>query len=382
MAQAAVPAANAIAANAVVAFIEYSEYEGYKIIVPKKFSSDDSKLLMRLQVLAIDEHAVSGVKRDTIVNTAAWTTEGQPCVHINFCPVSRDAFNYSAFRPLSLVEKCGRIVAGVCVTSLGQCCQLAQRPKSLPLGLDNSLELLLERLWPIRNTNLVHNDRQDTSNRSPSTTSATYLPHTSTTITEARKESLEAITRRRRRNSNEWDDYAAEAPKPKRAHTAQTSRPSSESTLKEPTFLSTSTVPDRGDIIHAPTAEITNLTPLSASTSKADMMNYLELDNKIKCETRFPHQTCRELDLECNGWEEKLKWQDAQSPFRPTITSSSIPTALPNLWMDLGLGVESSADAQCGNSMFSEVPQDWINPMSVEFCIGVLEQAYPSGYPY
>ncbi|KAI1561179.1 hypothetical protein PtrEW4_010772 [Pyrenophora tritici-repentis] len=81
----------------------------------------------------------------------------------------------------------------------------------------------------------------DTSNRSPSTTSATYLPHTST---------------------------------------AQTSRPSSESALTEPTFLSTSTVPDRGDIIHAPTGEITNLTPLSASTSKADMMNYLKLDKE------------------------------------------------------------------------------------------------------
>ncbi|KAI1559189.1 hypothetical protein PtrEW13061_012455, partial [Pyrenophora tritici-repentis] len=171
------------AANAVVAFIEYSEYKGYKIIVPEQFSLD-SELLRQLQVSAIDAHAVSGVKRDTIVNTAAWTTEGQPCVHINFCPVSRDAFNYSAFRPLSLVEKCGRIVAGVCVTSLGQCWQLAQDEKSLPLDLDNNLGLLLKRLWPGRNTNLVHNDRQvrainmrvespkDTSDPSPSTTSA------------------------------------------------------------------------------------------------------------------------------------------------------------------------------------------------------------------
>ena len=85
--------------------------------MPKQFS-DDSELLMQLQVLAIDAGAVSGVKRDTIVNTAAWTTEGEPCVHINFCPFLRDAFDYSAFLPLSLVEKCGRIVAGVCVTPL------------------------------------------------------------------------------------------------------------------------------------------------------------------------------------------------------------------------------------------------------------------------
>ncbi|XP_014550626.1 hypothetical protein COCVIDRAFT_31692 [Bipolaris victoriae FI3] len=50
MAQDAVPAANAIAANAVVAFIEYSEYNGYKIIMPKQFSSNDSNLLRELQV--------------------------------------------------------------------------------------------------------------------------------------------------------------------------------------------------------------------------------------------------------------------------------------------------------------------------------------------
>ncbi|KAF1352626.1 hypothetical protein EJ07DRAFT_183371 [Lizonia empirigonia] len=77
MAQAAAPAGNATAADA---FIEYSEYKGYTIIVPKQFSPDDSKLLMKLQVLAINARAVSGVKKDTIVNTAAWTTEGQPCV--------------------------------------------------------------------------------------------------------------------------------------------------------------------------------------------------------------------------------------------------------------------------------------------------------------
>ncbi|PZD27912.1 hypothetical protein A1F97_10665, partial [Pyrenophora tritici-repentis] len=252
MAQAAVPVANAIAANAVVAFIEYSEYKGYKIIVPEQFSLD-SELLRQLQVSAIDAHAVSGVKRDTIVNTAAWTTEGQPCVHINFCPVSRDAFNYSAFRPLSLVEKCGRIVAGVCVTSLGQCWQLAQDEKSLPLDLDNNLGLLLKRLWPGRNTNLVHNDRQvrainmrvespkDTSDPSPSTTSAICSPSTLTTTTEVREDNLKTIKRRRRRKSNEWDDYAAGAPEPKRAHTAQTSRPSSESARIKPKISSTST---------------------------------------------------------------------------------------------------------------------------------------------
>lgn len=113
MAQDAVPAANAIAANAVVAFIEYSEYNGYKIIVPKQFSSDDSNLLRELQVQAIDAGAVSKVKRDTMVNTAAWTTKGQPCVHVNFRPILRDNFDYSAFLPLSLVEKCGHVVAGV-----------------------------------------------------------------------------------------------------------------------------------------------------------------------------------------------------------------------------------------------------------------------------
>lgn len=42
-----------------MAFVEYSEYDGYTIIVPKQFPPDDSKLLMQLQVLAIDAHAVS-----------------------------------------------------------------------------------------------------------------------------------------------------------------------------------------------------------------------------------------------------------------------------------------------------------------------------------
>ncbi|KAI1522328.1 hypothetical protein PtrSN001A_011805, partial [Pyrenophora tritici-repentis] len=225
MAQAEAPAATAV--DAVVAFTEYSEYKGYTIIVPKQFSSKDSKLLMKLQVLVIDADAVSGVKRDTIVNTAAWTTEGQPCVHINFRPVTKNNF----------------------------------------------------KLGPIRNTNLVHNDHQNTSNCSLNTTSAICSPSTLTTTTEVREDNLGAITGRRRRNSNEWDDYAARAPEPKRAHTAQTSRPSSESAPIKPKISSTSTVPDREDIIHAPTAEIRNLLPLPASTSKARMMDYLGLNN-------------------------------------------------------------------------------------------------------
>ncbi|EMD66401.1 hypothetical protein COCSADRAFT_137996 [Bipolaris sorokiniana ND90Pr] len=133
MAQDAVPAANAIvcgqalllspltqkqAAKVIVAFIEHSEYNGYKIITPKQFSSDDSNLLRELQVQAIDAGAVSKVKRDTMVNMAAWTTKGQPCVHVNFRPILRDNLNYLAFLTLSFMEKCGHVVAGVCVTSL------------------------------------------------------------------------------------------------------------------------------------------------------------------------------------------------------------------------------------------------------------------------
>ncbi|KAI2483755.1 hypothetical protein Ptr902_06072 [Pyrenophora tritici-repentis] len=281
MAQAAAPAANAAASNAVVAFTEYPKY---KILVPGHFSPDDSEILRDLQEQAIQAGAVSGVRKDTMVNMAAWTNEAsaRPCIHINFCPISRGKFDYLAFSPLSLVEECGFVIAGVCVTSIRQISQLRQDSKlpKIRNTLDDKINKILRRLKSTFECNRVHQDRQDTLDRSPSTTSGTYLPHTSKPTTETRKESLEAITRRRRRNSNEWDDYAAEAPKPKRAHTAQTSRPSSESALTEPTFLSTSTVPDRGDIIHAPTAEITNLTPLSASTSKADMMNYLELDNK------------------------------------------------------------------------------------------------------
>jgi hypothetical protein len=143
--------------------------------VPKQFSSDDSNLLRELQVQAIDAGAVSKVKRDTMVNMAAWTTKGQPCVHVNFRPILRDNFDYSAFLPLSLVEKCGHVVAGVCVTSLDHCWQLDQRIKSLPLSLDDSLGSLLERylhgytfetltdqcrLWLRLETNLNHNNRQ------------------------------------------------------------------------------------------------------------------------------------------------------------------------------------------------------------------------------
>ncbi|KAI1533294.1 hypothetical protein PtrSN002B_010391 [Pyrenophora tritici-repentis] len=330
MAQAEAPAATA--ANAVVAFTEYSGCKGYRIIVPKQFSTKDSKLLMKLQISAIDAHAVSGVERDTIVNTAAWTTEGQPCVHINFCPVSRDDFNYPAFCPLSLVEKCGRIVAGVCVVSLGQCRQLAQRSKHLPLDLDNNLGLLLERLWPRRNTNLVHDDRQvrainmrfesleDTSNPSPSTTSAICSQSTLTTTTEARKDNLGVITRRRRRNSN---DCAAEAPEPKRAYTAPTFRLSSESVFRKPTSSSTSTVPDR-DIIHAPTAEIGNLTPLPASTSKADMMVCLGLDNKIHGLLLKEAYQARDLIYKSLG---HLSWKDLPVEVRQKATLGMVKNA-------------------------------------------------------
>ncbi|KAF2023103.1 hypothetical protein EK21DRAFT_12255, partial [Setomelanomma holmii] len=95
------------------AFIEYSDYNGYTIIVPKQFSPDNSELLMQLQVLAIDAHAVSGVERDTMVNMAAWTTEAQPrpSLHINFRPVLIDSLDYERFTPLSLVEKGGLVVA-------------------------------------------------------------------------------------------------------------------------------------------------------------------------------------------------------------------------------------------------------------------------------
>ncbi|EDU46072.1 hypothetical protein PtrSN002B_010637 [Pyrenophora tritici-repentis] len=262
MAQAAAPAANAAASNAVVAFTEYPKY---KILVPGHFSPDDSEILRDLQEQAIQAGAVSGVRKDTMVNMAAWTNEAsaRPCIHINFCPISRGKFDYLAFSPLSLVEECGFVIAGVCVTSIRQISQLRQDSKlpKIPNTLDDEINEILRRLESRFECNRVHQDHEDTLDCSLSTTSGTYLPHTSKPTTEAREESPGAISQRRRRN-NEWDSYAAEAPEPKRAHTAPTSRPSSESALKQ-----------------------------------------------------------------------------------STITPSSIPTAVPNLWADLGLGVKSSADA-------------------------------------
>ncbi|XP_014553183.1 hypothetical protein COCVIDRAFT_40750 [Bipolaris victoriae FI3] len=154
MAQDAVPAANAI-----VSFIKYSKYNRYKTNMPKQFSSNDSNLLRELQVRAINAGAVSKVKRDTIVNMAAWTTKGQPCVHVSFRPILRDNLNYSAFLPLSLVEKCGHVVAGVCVTSLDHYRHLDQHIKSLSLSLDNILGSLLERLWLRLENNVNHDSR-------------------------------------------------------------------------------------------------------------------------------------------------------------------------------------------------------------------------------
>ncbi|KAI1573515.1 hypothetical protein PtrEW13061_011148 [Pyrenophora tritici-repentis] len=59
MAQAAAPAANAAASNAVVAFTEYPKY---KILVPGHFSPDDSEILRDLQEQAIQAGAVSGAR--------------------------------------------------------------------------------------------------------------------------------------------------------------------------------------------------------------------------------------------------------------------------------------------------------------------------------
>jgi hypothetical protein len=42
--------------------------------------------------------------------------------------------------------------------------------------------------------------------------------------------------------------------------------------------------------------------------------------------------------------------------------------------------VDFSVDTQCGNGTFSEAGQDWIDPMSVSFWNGGLEQAYLCGY--
>jgi len=140
MAQDAAPAADAIAQ-----FTEYSPYGEYTILVPEQFSPDDSTLLMRLQVLAIDVAAIFKVERDTMVNVASFTTTGAPCTHINFSPISRDKFDYSAFTPLSLIEKNGLVVAGVCVTSLKRCRLLAQLTKPIPSSVDKDLGLLLQR---------------------------------------------------------------------------------------------------------------------------------------------------------------------------------------------------------------------------------------------
>jgi hypothetical protein len=88
-------------------------------------------------------------------------------------------------------------------------------------------------------------------------------------------------------------------------------------------------------------------------------------------------------DRQVRGWKRKSKWQDTSSqysPFGPITSSSSISTALPKPWMGPSLGDNFSVDTQCGNGTFSEVGQDWIDPMSVSFWNGGLEQAYLCGY--
>jgi hypothetical protein len=100
-------------------------------------------------------------------------------------------------------------------------------------------------------------------------------------------------------------------------------------------------------------------------------------ERKTKCEAPFPCQRCKARGIKCIQWERKRKGQDTlsqKSPFRPTTTSSSIPTAVPNLW----IGPEFSMDTQCGSGTFPEVQQDWVDPMSVSFWNEVLEQAYLS----
>jgi hypothetical protein len=103
---------------------------------------------------------------------------------------------------------------------------------------------------------------------------------------------------------------------------------------------------------------------------------------KIKCGP-FPCQRCQDSGSECTEWKRKLKWQDTpshQSPFRPITTYTSIPTAVPNLWMDPGLGAEFPADTQCGNHPFPKVRQDWNDPMNKGY--GFFEQADFSEYSY
>lgn len=137
-----VPVDNAIAANAVEAFIEFPRDAKYTIIVPVKFQSISDQLV-QLQAKAIDEHAVSEVEKDTRVHFV-WTNKGQPCVLINFHPISRDDFEYSAFLPLSLVERDSLVVAGVCVTSPHRCFGLEDCQKLLSLRLEEELTSLLQ----------------------------------------------------------------------------------------------------------------------------------------------------------------------------------------------------------------------------------------------
>lgn len=157
MAQAVVPVDNTIvcgqallispliqkqAANVVEEFIEFPRDAKYTIIVPVKFQSISDQLV-QLQAKAINEHAVSEVEKDTRVHFV-WTAKGQTCVLINFRPILRNNFEYSAFLPLSLVERNGLVVAGVCVTSLHRCYGLEDCQKCLSLRLEEELTLFLQ----------------------------------------------------------------------------------------------------------------------------------------------------------------------------------------------------------------------------------------------
>jgi hypothetical protein len=111
--------------------------------VPEEFSSN-SDTLKELQAEAIAAHAVYGVEVDTSVSVATWAARvpPMPCLYINFH--RRKDFTSLSFLPLSLVKRNGRVVAGVCVTSLRQCRELDQRPKTFPSSLDRNLESFLE----------------------------------------------------------------------------------------------------------------------------------------------------------------------------------------------------------------------------------------------
>jgi hypothetical protein len=117
--------------------------------VPEQFSSDDSDELRRLQALAIDAGAaLSSVQQDTLVHLGgAWTfeTPQRPCVHVSFYPVARKRFRYSVFSPLSLVEKDGFVVAGVCLIKTTTCFSLYDCSHSIALCLDPQYNSLLER---------------------------------------------------------------------------------------------------------------------------------------------------------------------------------------------------------------------------------------------